>query len=90
MATLSAVQQTGFGLVGRRLSKPLPRELFVRLNRIWLQDAAMKALLTSRPEIRWAAAAIPAIFLAHWIVTAVCLHLSRLLPESVRTILQLL
>ncbi len=50
----------------------------------------MKALLTTRPEIRWAAAAIPAIFLGHWIITVVCLHLSHLLPESVRTILQLL
>jgi hypothetical protein len=50
----------------------------------------MKALLTSRPEIRWVAAAIPAIFLAHWIVTAVCMHLPHLLPASVRTILQLL
>jgi hypothetical protein len=50
----------------------------------------MKALLTSRPGIRWAAAAIPAIFLAHWIVTILCPRLSHLLPESVRTILQLL
>jgi hypothetical protein len=50
----------------------------------------MRALLTSRPEIRWAAAAVPVIFLAHWIVTMVCLHLSHLLPDSVRTILQLL
>jgi len=50
----------------------------------------MKALLTSRPEIRWAAAAIPAIFLAHWILTTACLRLAHLLPDSVRTILQLL
>lgn len=50
----------------------------------------MKALLTSRPEIRWAAAAIPAIFLAHWLVTVFCFRVSHLLPESVRTILQLL
>jgi len=50
----------------------------------------MKALLTSRPEIRWVAAAIPAALLAHWVVTMVCLHLSHLLPASVRTILQLL
>lgn len=50
----------------------------------------MKALLTSRPELRWAAAAIPAIVVAHWILTALAPHLAHLLPESVRTILQLL
>jgi hypothetical protein len=50
----------------------------------------MRALLTSRPEIRWAAAAIPAILAAHWILTVLGLRLANLLPESVRTILQLL
>jgi len=50
----------------------------------------MKALLTSRPEVRWTAAVIPAIFLAHWLLTTLCLRLAHLLPESVRTILRLL
>jgi hypothetical protein len=50
----------------------------------------MKALLTSRPEIRWAAAAVPAIFVAHWVLTSLFLRLAHLLPDSVRTILQLL
>jgi len=50
----------------------------------------MKALLTSRSDVRWAAAVIPAMFLAHWVLTTLCLRLAHLLPESVRTILQLL
>jgi hypothetical protein len=50
----------------------------------------MKAILTSRPEIRWAAVAVPALFVAHWMITALCPHLAGLVPESVRTILHLL
>ena len=50
----------------------------------------MKALLTSRPELRWVAAAVPAILVAHWILTALALHVAHLLPDSVRTLLQLL
>lgn len=50
----------------------------------------MKALLTSRPELRWAGLVIPFIFLAHWLLTHVCMELSRLVPESVRAVLHLL
>jgi hypothetical protein len=50
----------------------------------------MKALLTSRSEIRWAAIAAPAIYVAHWMLTAACPHLMSLVPDSVRTILHLL
>jgi hypothetical protein len=50
----------------------------------------MKAILTSRSEVRWAVAAVPLIFVAHWMLTAVCPRLLTLVPESVRTILHLL
>lgn len=50
----------------------------------------MKAILTTRPEVRWAAAAIPTILVAHWVLTTLGLRLAHLLPDSVRTILQLL
>ena len=51
----------------------------------------MKALLTSRSELRWAVAALPALFLGHWIVinlVPALLHMA--LPESVRAVLNLL
>jgi len=51
----------------------------------------MKALLTTRSELRWALAVLPALFLAHWIVITllpVLLHMA--LPESVRVVLNLL
>jgi len=50
----------------------------------------MKALLTSRSEIRWAAIAVPALFVAHWMLCAVCPHVMALIPDSVRTIFHLL
>jgi hypothetical protein len=50
----------------------------------------MKALLTTRSEIRVAAIAVPSLLAAHWILTAICPHLMALVPESVRTILHLL
>jgi hypothetical protein len=50
----------------------------------------MKALLTTRPELRWAALAVPAVFLAHWALSSLCMELSRLVPESVRAVLHLL
>jgi hypothetical protein len=66
------------------------RELFSHPIRIYFQNVAMKAILTSRPEVRWAAAAIPTILVAHWVLTTLGLRLAHLLPDSVRTILQLL
>ena len=65
-------------------------ELFLHLFRIYSQDAEMKAILTSRPEIRWAAIAVPAVFVAHWMLVAAGPHLLALIPESVRTIFHLL
>jgi hypothetical protein len=50
----------------------------------------MKALLTSRPEIRWMALALPALFIAHWLLTGLWIELLRLIPDSVRAILHLL
>jgi hypothetical protein len=50
----------------------------------------MKALPTSRSEIRWAALAVPAIFLAHWALTTLGPQLLRLAPDSVRFVLHLL
>jgi hypothetical protein len=50
----------------------------------------MKALLTSRSEIRWAALAVPTIFLAHWVLTTLGPQLLRLAPDSVRAVLHLL
>ena len=50
----------------------------------------MKSLLTSRPELRWFALAVPTLFVAHWLLISICPHLIALVPESVRTILHLL
>jgi len=50
----------------------------------------MKALLTSRPELRWAAVAIPTLFVAHWFLTGLCVEVLRLVPSSVRAVLHLL
>jgi hypothetical protein len=69
---------------------PKNREPFFPCTRIYPWALAMKALLTSRSELRWAALAIPAVFLAHWLLTSVCMELSRLVPESVRAVLHLL
>lgn len=50
----------------------------------------MKSLMTSRSDLRWAAVAIPAIFLAHWLLSVLSAHLVGLIPESVRTLLHLI
>jgi hypothetical protein len=69
---------------------PKTREPFFSSTRIYPWTQAMKPLLTSRSELRWAAVAIPAVFIAHWLLTTVCMELSRLVPESVRAVLHLL
>jgi hypothetical protein len=50
----------------------------------------MKALLTSRSDVRWAAVIVPVLFMAHWIQTSLGPHLIALVPDSVRTIFHLL
>jgi hypothetical protein len=50
----------------------------------------MKALLTNRSEIRWVAVAVPAVLLAHWILTALGPRLLGLVPYSLRAVLHLL
>jgi hypothetical protein len=51
----------------------------------------MKAMLTSRSELRWALAALPALFLGHWIViTLIPMLLHTSLLRSVRDVLNLL
>ena len=50
----------------------------------------MKALLTSRPEVRWMALAVPLLFVAHWLLSGLCIELLRLVPDSVRAIFHLL
>ena len=65
-------------------------KLFARRPRIYFKDAVMKALLTSHPEIRWTALAIPLLFVAHWLFSGLCIELLRLVPDSVSAILHLL
>jgi hypothetical protein len=51
----------------------------------------MKALLTSRSELRWALVAVPALIVAHWMVVTVgpaILHC--VVPDTVRTVVHLL
>ena len=51
----------------------------------------MRAYLKSRTELWWAAMALPALVLAHWMVVSLGPLLLRLaLPESVRTLVHLL
>jgi hypothetical protein len=50
----------------------------------------MKALFTSRTELRWLAVAVPSVFLAHWAFTAICPRLAAMLPYSLRAVLHLL
>jgi hypothetical protein len=50
----------------------------------------MKALPTPRTEIRWMALAVPAVFVAHWLLSGLVVELLRLVPESVRAIFHLL
>jgi hypothetical protein len=49
----------------------------------------MKALLTSRPELRWIAVAVPTVLLAHWMLTALCPRLIGMVPYSLRAVLHL-
>jgi hypothetical protein len=51
----------------------------------------MKALLTNRSDLRWALAALPALFVAHWMLVSllpVLLHTPLL--QSVREVLSLI
>jgi len=66
------------------------REPLSPVSRNYHQDTVMKALLTTRPEVRWAAVAIPALFFAHWLLTGLCVEVLRLVPSSVRAVLHLL
>ena len=50
----------------------------------------MKGMLTSRPELRWFAIAVPTLLLAHWMFTALCPRLMGMLPYNLRTVLHLL
>jgi Na+-transporting NADH:ubiquinone oxidoreductase subunit NqrD len=50
----------------------------------------MKALPTSRTEIRWIVLAVPVLFVAHWLLSGLFIELLRLIPESVRAIFHLL
>jgi hypothetical protein len=65
-------------------------KLFNSRPRIYIKDAVMKALLTSRPEVRWTALAIPLLFVAHWLLSGIWIELVRLIPDSVRAIFHLL
>jgi hypothetical protein len=47
----------------------------------------MKGLLTSRAELRWFAVAVPTLFLAHWLFTALLPRLISMLPYSLRAVL---
>jgi hypothetical protein len=49
----------------------------------------MKALFTSRTELRWMAVAIPSLLVAHWAFTAFP-RLLEMLPYSLRAVLHLL
>jgi hypothetical protein len=50
----------------------------------------MKALFTSRTELRWMAVAVPSLFVAHWAFSAIIPHLAAMLPYSLRAVLHLL
>lgn len=51
----------------------------------------MKALLTSRSDLRWAVLAVPGLMLAHWMLMTVGPELLRfVVPDAVRTVLHLL
>jgi hypothetical protein len=66
------------------------REHFAWCLRTYSQDGLMKAFLPSRPELRWIAVAIPALFLGHWMVTTLCHRLLGVIPDSLRAVLQVL
>lgn len=66
------------------------REPFYPLERTFLQSRAMKGLLTSRPELRWFAYAVPTVVVAHWLLTALGPRLVSMVPYSLRAVLRLL
>ena len=49
----------------------------------------MKALLTSRTDLRWLAVAIPSVFAAHWLFVTIGPHLVQFLPYSLRAVIHL-
>jgi len=73
-----------------RAVSPESWELFLGRRRTYFQRLAMKSLLTSRPELRWFAVAVPTVVLAHWMFTALCPRLMAMLPYSLRAVLHLL
>ena len=50
----------------------------------------MKWLLTSRPELRWIAIAVPTLAAAHWMLTTLCPRLITMVPYNLRAVLHLL
>ena len=50
----------------------------------------MKTVLTSRPELRWLAVAVPTLIAAHWMFTTLCPRLLLMLPYNLRAVLNLL
>ena len=51
----------------------------------------MKAFLTSRSDLRWALAALPAIFLAHWIaISLIPMLLHTPWVQSMRAVMSLI
>jgi hypothetical protein len=58
--------------------------------RTYPQDDLMRAFLPSRPELRWVVVAVPTVFLAHWMLTALCPRLLGMVPYSLRAVLHLL
>ncbi len=50
----------------------------------------MKSLLTSRSEVRWLVLAVPAIVVAHWMLTVLGPRVCSLVPYSLRAVLHLL
>jgi len=49
----------------------------------------MKALPTSRADLRWLAIAVPSVFAAHWLFVTVGPRLVHLLPYSLRAVIHL-
>jgi hypothetical protein len=49
----------------------------------------MKALPTSRSELRWLAIAIPSVFVAHWLFISIGPRVVQLLPYSLRAVMHL-
>jgi len=49
----------------------------------------MKALPTSRTDLRWLAVAIPSVLVAHWLFVTIGPHLVQFLPYSLRAVIHL-